>query len=114
MENYKEILADGISKAVGAELVLFEENDYGFFCDYDIPPLNPITFAEIVKKVNSDNIECVFELDRFSGVYEDGKAKNRMLQRIYVLAFRTPKEIEAYKSFVAEAVKRDHKTLGNE
>lgn len=37
-----------------------------------------------------------------------------MLQRIYVTAFATASEFDRYKAFAAEAVKRDHKTLGSE
>lgn len=114
MINYKNQLAKRVSNAVKAKCIYFEENDNGFFCDYDIPPLNPSVFSEIAKEIDSSGIDCIYELHRFSGVYKDGNADNRMLQRIYVTAFPTALDFDAYKAFVAEAAKCDHKTLGNE
>ncbi len=119
MENYKKILADRLTSAVGlsynnAALIFFEENDKGFSCDYDIPPLNPTVFSEIAKNIDASSIDCTFELHSFSGVYEDGNADNRMLQRIYVTSFLNASDFKAYKAFTEEAQKRDHKTLGNE
>ncbi len=119
MVNYKEILANRLSEAVklccpDAERILFKESDGGFFCDYDIPPLVPSVFSEIGKNVVVTDLDCAFELHSYSGVYEDGSAKNRILQRIYVIVFPTAHELENYKNFIAEALKYDHKTLGNE
>jgi threonyl-tRNA synthetase len=119
MENYKKLLADRLLDAVklsfsDAQPINFEETDEGFFCDYDISPLNPTLFSEIGKNLDATDIACAFQLQSFSGVYEDGSAENRMLQRIYVAAFPTGAELAAYHSFVEEAAKRDHKTLGNE
>ncbi len=119
MDNYKKVLADRLSNAVKlvfdfANLVLFEENENGFSCDYDVPPLNPAVFSEIGKSMDGRGIDCVYELQSFSGVYEDGNADNRMLQRIYVTAFPTVSEFEAHKAFLEEAQKRDHKTIGHE
>lgn len=119
MENYKKLLADKLSDSVkmcfkNMVFVNFKETDEGFYCDYDIPPLNPSAFSMISQNMNTDGIVCAFEIDSFSGVYEEGSAENRVLQRIYVTAFQTLSEYEAYKHFVEEALKRDHKTLGNE
>ncbi len=119
MKSFKKILADRLSEAVklsfkDLEVLRFEENDHGFFCDYAIPPLNPAILSQIVKNLKTTDIDCVFELDSFSGVYEEDNADNRMLQRIYVIAFATREEFDSYKNFVAEAQTRDHKTLGNE
>jgi threonyl-tRNA synthetase len=119
MVNYKEILADRLSEAVklccpNAVRILYKENDGGFFCDYDIPPLIPPVFSEIGKNIVTTDLDCAFELHSYSGVYEDGNAKNRILQRIFVIVFQTAHELEDYKNFIAEASKCDHKTLGSE
>ncbi len=119
MEGYKKLLAGRLSESVqqyygNASCVLFKESSEGFYCDYDIAPLTPEAFSEIAKRIEASDIDCAFELNRFSGVYEDGNAKNRMLQRIYVTAFSTTAEFQEHKSFVEEASKRDHKALGNE
>ncbi|MFA5778160.1 MAG: threonine--tRNA ligase [Candidatus Paceibacterota bacterium] len=53
-----------------------------------------------------------FKLDRIAGAYWRGNEKNKMLTRIYGLAFETKEELEAYIKQREEAEKRDHKKLG--
>lgn len=53
-----------------------------------------------------------FSLSRVAGAYWRGDEKNKMLTRIYGLAFATSKELADYKAQLAEAEKRDHKVLG--
>ncbi|MES3031878.1 MAG: threonine--tRNA ligase [Patescibacteria group bacterium] len=55
-----------------------------------------------------------FKLDRIAGAYWRGDAKNKMLTRIYGLAFNTKEELDAYVTQQREAEKRDHKKLGKE
>jgi len=55
-----------------------------------------------------------FKLDRVAGAYWRGDEKNKMLTRIYGLAFETKEELDAYLIQRAEAEKRDHKKLGKE
>lgn len=55
-----------------------------------------------------------FKLDRVAGAYWRGDEKNKMLTRIYGLAFETKEELEAYIKQREEAEKRDHKKLGKE
>jgi len=55
-----------------------------------------------------------FKLDRLAGAYWRGDEKNKMLTRIYGLAFDTKEELDAYEIKLAEAQKRDHKKLGRE
>jgi threonyl-tRNA synthetase len=55
-----------------------------------------------------------FKLDRVAGAYWRGDEKNKMLTRIYGLAFATPAELEEYVNIREEARKRDHKKLGKE
>ncbi len=55
-----------------------------------------------------------FKLDRVAGAYWRGDEKNKMLTRIYGLAFETKEELEAYLIQREEAEKRDHKKLGKE
>lgn len=119
MNNFKEQLAERLSNAVKsqtkeAELILFSESDEGFYCDYAMPPLNPKIFSAIAQKLDISGINCVCTLQSFSGVYRDNDAEKPMLQRIYAAAFKTEAELEVYQRFVAEAQKRDHKTIGHE
>lgn len=53
-----------------------------------------------------------WRLDRVAGAYWRGNEKNKMLTRIYGLAFETKQELDAYLEQRAEAKKRDHKVLG--
>lgn len=55
-----------------------------------------------------------FKLDRLAGAYWRGDEKNKMLTRIYGLAFENKEALNAYIEQRAEAEKRDHKKLGKE
>ena len=55
-----------------------------------------------------------WKLDRIAGAYWRGDEKNKMLTRIYGLAFESKEELEAYEKMREEAEKRDHKKLGKE
>lgn len=56
----------------------------------------------------------VFKLHKLAGAYWRGDEKNKMLTRIYGLAFNTKEELEAYLKMLEEAEKRDHRRLGRE
>jgi len=53
-----------------------------------------------------------FKLDRVAGAYWRGDEKNKMLTRIYGIAFETKTELDAFLAQRAEAEKRDHRELG--
>jgi threonyl-tRNA synthetase len=55
-----------------------------------------------------------FKLDRIAGAYWRGDEKNKMLTRIYGLAFETKEKLEEYIKMREEAEKRDHRKLGKE
>ena len=55
-----------------------------------------------------------FKLDRVAGAYWRGDEKNKMLTRIYGLAFETKEELDAYLLQQEEAKKRDHRKIGKE
>jgi threonyl-tRNA synthetase len=57
--------------------------------------------------------EC-FKLSRIAGAYWRGNEKNKMLTRIYGLAFATKADLDAHVTMMEEAKKRDHKKLGKE
>ncbi len=58
--------------------------------------------------------EDSWRLSRVAGAYWRGDEKNKMLTRIYGLAFDTKNELKAYDIKMEEAEKRDHKKLGKE
>ena len=55
-----------------------------------------------------------FKLLSIAGAYWHGDEKNKMLQRIYGIAFETQNELDDYLHKVEEAQKRDHRKLGKE
>ncbi len=62
------------------------------------------------KEINADS----FKLERIAGAYWRGDEKNKMLTRIYGLAFDTKEELEKYEWQIEEAKKRDHRIIGKE
>lgn len=55
-----------------------------------------------------------FKLTHVSGAYWRGDSNNRVLQRIYGVAFPSQKALADYLHFVEEAGKRNHRKLGRE
>jgi threonyl-tRNA synthetase len=55
-----------------------------------------------------------FKLMRVAGAYWRGDSRNRQLQRIYGVAFRTKAELDAHLTMLEEAAKRDHRRIGRE
>ena len=55
-----------------------------------------------------------FKLTQCTGAYYKGDQKNKMLQRVYGIAFPTKDELNAYVLAQEEALKRDHNKLGRE
>ncbi|HZM63821.1 MAG TPA: threonine--tRNA ligase, partial [Candidatus Saccharimonadales bacterium] len=55
-----------------------------------------------------------FTLTHMAGAYWRGDSKNKMLTRIYGLAFETKKDLDDYLAMTTEAKKRDHRKLGQE
>lgn len=55
-----------------------------------------------------------FKLMRVSGAYWRGSVENAQMQRVYGVAFATPKELRQHLDMLEEAKKRDHRKLGQE
>ncbi len=53
-----------------------------------------------------------FKLTKLAGAYWKGDEKNKMLTRIYGVAFASAKELQEYLKMQEEAEKRDHRLLG--
>jgi len=64
--------------------------------------------AEDVSKIDPDS----YKLSKVAGAYWRGDEKNKMLTRIYGVAFETKDELDSYLAMLEEAEKRDHKVLG--
>ena len=55
-----------------------------------------------------------FKLTQCTGAYYKGDQNNKMLQRVYGIAFPSKDELNAYVQQQEEALKRDHNKLGRE
>lgn len=66
-----------------------------------------------IENVSEINPEA-FEIVKTAGAYWRGDEKNKMLTRIYGLAFETKEELETYKNKLEEAKERDHRKIGKE
>src|SRR3989339_1206496 len=55
-----------------------------------------------------------FKLTKISGAYWRGDEKNKMLQRIYGVAFGSKNDLIEYLHMIEEAEKRDHRKIGKE
>ncbi|WFE68035.1 threonine--tRNA ligase [Thiomicrospira sp. R3] len=53
-----------------------------------------------------------FKLTHLAGAYWRGDSDNKMLQRIYGVAFASKQELDDYLTMMEEAEKRDHRKLG--
>ena len=53
-----------------------------------------------------------FRLERIAGAYWRGDEKNKMLTRVYALAFEDKDALKAYDHMMEEARKRDHRIIG--
>ncbi|MBN1115179.1 MAG: threonine--tRNA ligase, partial [Oligoflexia bacterium] len=56
----------------------------------------------------------IFKIDKIAGAYWRGDEKRPMLTRIYALAFGSSEELKDYVEKREEALKRDHRRLGQE
>lgn len=76
-------------------------------------------FTDLCRGGHSENPKAeidtdAFKLDKIAGAYWRGDEKNKMLTRIYGIAFDTKEELEAYEKQLEEAKARDHRKLGKE
>jgi threonyl-tRNA synthetase len=102
---YKLELIDGIVKnpdASARKITVYTSGDFTDLCAGG--------HVDNVKEIESGS----FKLDRIAGAYWRGDEKNKMLTRIYGLAFDTKADLEKYQADQIEAEKRDHRKLGKE
>lgn len=76
-------------------------------------------FTDLCRGGHSENpseeiLPDSFKLDRVAGAYWRGDEKNKMLTRIYGLAFDTKDDLKKYQVQREEAKKRDHRKIGKE
>ena len=97
-EDYKVQLINDLDES--ENISLYEQGDFTDLCR---GPHIPST--KFIK---------AFKLTSVAGAYWRGSEKNKMLQRIYGVAFASKKELDKYLNMIEEAKKRDHRKLGRE
>ena len=94
-----ELIEDIIKK--GEEITFYKSGDFVDLCrggHADVADMKP----------------DAFKIERIAGAYWRGSEDNKMLTRIYGLAFLSKAELDAFLNLQEEAKKRDHKKLGRD
>jgi len=97
-EPYKQELINELPD--GEEISFYKQGDFTDLCAG--PHLMSTGKVKAVKILSS------------SSAYWRGDEKNKMLQRIYGIAFPKASQVEEYLHMIEEAKKRDHRRLGKE
>lgn len=99
--EYKQELIDGII-ADGSKITVYKSGDFVDLCRGG--------HVESMKDVDAD---C-FKLDKVAGAYWRGDENNKMLTRIYGVAFESKEELDNYLKTREEAKERNHRKIGKE
>ena len=97
-QSYKVELINDLPE--GEKISLYTQGDYVDLCRG--PHIPSTKYAK------------AFKLTSVAGAYWRGNEKNKMLQRIYAVAFKDKEELATYLHNMEEAKKRDHRKLGKE
>ena len=111
VELLNDLKTKGTTKMNGTEAEVLPEGESKISL-YQIGDFIDLCRGPHVK--NSNDLKAAFVLEKLAGAYWRGDEKNKMLTRIYGLAFNTQKELEDYLAMIEEAKKRDHRKLGKE
>lgn len=115
----KRIIREEISKADALEM--FKDDPYKMDLisnleDGNITIYKQGEFVDLCRGPHVDTVKQIkhYKLLKYSGAYWKGDANNKMLQRIYGIAFPTQEELDQHLFLLEEAKKRDHKKIGRE
>ncbi len=97
-EPYKVLLIARIPE--GEDISFYRQGDFVDLC------AGPHLFSTGAVKA--------FKLTQCTGAYWEGKSENKMLQRVYGIAYPNKADMEEYIARVEDAKKRDHNKLGRE
>ncbi len=97
-DEYKIDLINNMEE--GNVITAYKQGDYTDLCR------GP--HVETVKEIK------FFKLLKASGAYYKGDSKNKMLQRVYGVCFRSQEDLDKHLYEIEEAKKRDHRKLGKE
>lgn len=101
-KNYKAELVEDLKKEGEKEVSIYKLGDFVDLCKG--PHIES----------TSDLKNIGWKLNKIAGAYWKGDEKNKMMQRIYGLAFESKEKLNTYLKQQKEAEKRDHRKLGAE
>lgn len=101
----KDLSADELGSIAEGDAAV---ENVSFYRNGDFTDLCRGPHVESTGKVGS------FKLLRVSGAYWRGNENNAQMQRVYGVAFATPKALRQHLDMLEEAKKRDHRKLGQE
>ena len=116
----KRIVRHEISKAEALEM--FKDDPYkvdlieNMADDEVISCYTQGDFTDLCRGPHVDTVKELkyFKLLKFSGAYYKGDAKNKMLQRIYGVCFKSEEDLNKHLEELEEAKQRDHRKLGKD
>src|SRR3989338_4344642 len=108
-QPFKVEMIEDLEKNEGAKTVTNYAN---------IGPKGEETFVDLCRGGHVENTKEIapdcFKIMTLAGAYWRGDEKREQMTRIYIAAFATKAELDAYLQMLEEAKKRDHRKLGKE
>ena len=103
-KNYNNIRLDNMS-------CNDDEFYYEFKADEQVSENDFEKLETEIRKIDND---VYVKLLRVSGVYFEGNANNKMIQRIVGKSFESKEDLDKYNVFIEEAKERDHRKIGQD
>ena len=103
-------------------LEMFKDDEYKIDLINNMEDGNVITayrqgdYTDLCRGPHVETVKEIkfFKLLKASGAYYKGDSKNKMLQRVYGVCFRSQEDLDRHLYEIEEAKKRDHRKLGKE
>ncbi len=103
-------------------LEMFKDDEYKIDLINNMEDGNVITayrqgdYTDLCRGPHVETVKEIkyFKLLKASGAYYKGDSKNKMLQRVYGVCFRSQEDLDKHLYEIEEAKKRDHRKLGKE
>ncbi|HRY31117.1 MAG TPA: threonine--tRNA ligase [Candidatus Paceibacterota bacterium] len=106
----REIFKDNPYKLELIDEIVNDGQKISIYSTGDFVDLCSGPHIENTKEIDAE----AFEINKMAGAYWRGDEKNKMLTRIYGLAFENAAALEEHKKKMAEAAERDHRKISKE